>query len=260
MLLELKGVGMYFGGLRALDGVDLALEQGMIRSLIGPNGAGKTTLFNIISGLYPATQGETVFMGRKITGMKPFEISKLGIARTFQNIRLFQHMSVLQNVMVGEHNQTKTGLMGAVLRTPSMRKEEKEAEKEALSLLEFVGLPELMNERAQGLPYGKQRLLELARALASKPRLLLLDEPTAGMNLTETATLTRMILKIRKMGVTVFLVEHRMKVVMEISDQVTVLDHGSKISEGTPDQVKEDEKVIRAYLGEKRREKLSRNG
>jgi branched-chain amino acid transport system ATP-binding protein len=260
MLLELKGVGMYFGGLRALDGVDLVLEQGMIRSLIGPNGAGKTTLFNIISGLYPATQGEIVFLGRKITGMKPFEISRLGIARTFQNIRLFQHMSVLQNVMVGEHNQTKTGLMGAVLRTPSMRKEEKEAEKEALSLLEFVGLPELMNERAQGLPYGKQRLLELARALASKPRLLLLDEPTAGMNLTETATLTRMILKIRKMGVTVFLVEHRMKVVMEISDQVTVLDHGSKISEGTPDQVKEDEKVIRAYLGEKRRERLSGNG
>lgn len=260
MLLELNGVGMYFGGLRALEGVDLALEQGMIRSLIGPNGAGKTTLFNIISGLTPATRGEVVFMGRKITGMKPFEISKLGIARTFQNVRLFQHMSVLQNVMVGEHNQTKIGLVGAVLRTPSMRKEEKEAEKEALSLLEFVGLTELVNERAHGLPYGKQRLLELARALASKPRLLLLDEPTAGMNLTETATLTRMILKIRKMGVTVFLVEHRMKVVMEISDQVTVLDHGSKISEGTPDQVKEDEKVIRAYLGEKRREKLSRNG
>jgi branched-chain amino acid transport system ATP-binding protein len=260
MLLELKGVGMNFGGLKALDGVDLGLEQGMIRSLIGPNGAGKTTLFNIISGLYPATRGEIVFMGQKIMGRKPFEISKLGIARTFQNIRLFQQMSVLQNVMVGEHNQTKIGLVGAVLRTPSMRKEEKEAEKEALSLLEFVGLTELMKERAQGLPYGKQRLLELARALASKPRLLLLDEPTAGMNLTETAMLTRMILKIREMGVTVFLVEHRMKVVMEISDQVTVLDHGSKISEGTPDQVKEDEKVIRAYLGEKRRERLSGNG
>ena len=260
MLLELKGVGMHFGGLRALDGVNLALEQGMIRSLIGPNGAGKTTLFNIVSGLTPATQGEVVFMGRKITGMKSFEISKLGIARTFQNVRLFQHMSVLQNVMVGEHNRTKIGLVGAVLRTPSMRKEEKEAKKDALSLLEFVGLAELMNEGAQGLPYGKQRLLELARALASKPRLLLLDEPTAGMNLTETGTLTRMILKIREMGVTVFLVEHRMKVVMEISDQVTVLDHGSKISEGTPDQVKEDEKVIRAYLGEKRTERLSGNG
>ena len=251
---------MNFGGLKALDGVDLGLEQGMIRSLIGPNGAGKTTLFNIISGLYPATRGEIVFMGQKIMGRKPFEISKLGIARTFQNVRLFQHMSVLQNVMVGEHNQTKIGLMGAVLRTPSMRKEERGAEKEALSLLEFVGLTELMKERAQGLPYGKQRLLELARALASKPRLLLLDEPTAGMNLTETVMLTRMILKIREMGVTVFLVEHRMKVVMEISDQVTVLDHGSKISEGTPDQVKEDEKVIRAYLGEKRRERLSGNG
>ena len=260
MLLELKGVGMQFGGLRALDGVDLALDQGMIQSLIGPNGAGKTTLFNIISGLYPATRGEIVFMGREMTGLKPFEISRLGIGRTFQNIHLFQHMSILQNVMVGEHNRTKIGLVGAVLRTPSMRKEEKEAEKEALSLLEFVGLTELVNERARGLPYGKQRLLELARALASKPRLLLLDEPTAGMNLTETATLTRTILKIREMGVTVFLVEHRMKVVMEISDRVTVLDHGSKISEGSPEQVKKDEKMIRAYLGEKRRERLAGSG
>jgi branched-chain amino acid transport system ATP-binding protein len=255
VLLELKGVGIDFGGLRALDVVDLGLEQGHIRSLIGPNGSGKTTLFNIVSGLYSPTRGRVLFSGQDVTGLKPFQISRLGIARTFQNIRLFHNMTVLHNVMVGEHNQTRTGLMASVFRTPAMRKEERIAKEEAGSLLEFVGLENVMDEPARALPYGKQRLLEMARALASKPTLLLLDEPTAGMNLTETAMLTQMIRKIRDKGVTVFLVEHRMKVVMGISDQISVLDHGVKISEGTPEEVRSDEKVIRAYLGEKRKER-----
>ncbi len=255
MLLELQSVSVNFEGLKALENVDLALPEGMIKSLIGPNGAGKTTLFNVVSGLTRPTEGRVLFQGQDITGKKPFQISQQGIARTFQNIRLFGHMTVLENVMVGGHGRTKAGIAGAVFRVPAMRLEERTLREKALSLLEFVGLAECAGEEASSLPYGRQRLLELARALAAAPRLLLLDEPTAGMNLTETAALTRIIGKIRDMGITIFLVEHRMKVVMGISDQVAILDHGVKIGEGTPDEVKNDEKVIRAYLGEKRRYK-----
>lgn len=255
MLLELQGVSVSFDGLKALENVDLTLREGMIKSLIGPNGAGKTTLFNVVSGLASPTHGRVVFQGRDITGKKPFQISQRGIARTFQNIRLFGHMSVTENVMVGGHSHAKAGVAGAVFRMPAMRREERELKGKAQSLLEFVGLAECADEEASSLPYGRQRLLELARALAASPRLLLLDEPTAGMNLTETAALTRMIGKIRDLGITIFLVEHRMKVVMGISDEITILDHGVKIGEGTPEEIKKDEKVIRAYLGEKKRDK-----
>jgi ABC-type branched-subunit amino acid transport system ATPase component len=252
MLLELQGVSVSFDGLKALENVDLTVKEGMIMSLIGPNGSGKTTLFNVISGLVCPTQGRVLFQDHDVTGKKPFQISRRGIARTFQNIRLFGHMSVTANVMVGGHNNTQAGVASAVFRSPAMRREERELQEKALSLLEFVGLAGCADEEAASLPYGRQRLLELARALAASPRLLLLDEPTAGMNLTETAMLTRMIGKIRDLGITVFLVEHRMKVVMGISDQVAILDHGVKIGEGTPEEIKNDEKVIRAYLGEKR--------
>lgn len=253
MLLELRGVSVNFDGLKALENVDLQLPEGIIMSLIGPNGAGKTTLFNVISGLVSPTHGQIVFENQDITGKKSFQISRRGIARTFQNIRLFGQMSVAANVMVGGHNHTCAGLAGAVFRSPAMCREERELREKALSLLEFVGLAECAEETAASLPYGRQRLLELARALAASPRLLLLDEPTAGMNLTETAMLTKMISKIRDRGVTVFLVEHRMKVVMGISDRVAILDHGVKIGEGKPEEIKNDEKVIRAYLGEKKR-------
>ncbi len=253
MLLKLQGVSVSFDGLKALENVDITLPEGMIKSLIGPNGAGKTTLFNVISGLAKPTEGRVLFQDVDITGKPPFQVSQRGIARTFQNIRLFAHMSVMANVMVGGHNHTKAGVSGAIFRTSGMRREEKELREKALSLLEFVGLAECAAEEAGSLPYGRQRLLELARGLAASPRLLLLDEPTAGMNLTESAMLTRMIGKIRDLGITIFLVEHHMKVVMGISDQVTILDHGVKIGEGTPEEIKKDEKVIRAYLGEKRR-------
>ena len=253
MLLELQGVSVSFEGLQALEKVDLSLKEGSIMSLIGPNGAGKTTLFNVISGLVGASQGHVFFEDQDITTKTPFQISRRGIARTFQNIRLFSHMSVTANVLVGGHNHTQAGLAGAIFRSPAMRREERELREKARSLLDFVGLAECAEEEASSLPYGRQRLLELARALAASPRLLLLDEPTAGMNLTETAMLTKMIGKIRDLGITVFLVEHRMKVVMGISDRVAILDHGVKIGEGTPDEIKHDEKVIRAYLGEKKR-------
>ena len=252
-LLEIQNLEKNYGGLKAVNNVNASVERGKIISLIGPNGAGKTTLFNCLTGTAPATAGHIVFDGEEITRLQPHQVAAKGIARTFQHIRLFREMTVLENVMVGTHNQTRCGIVSALLRPAWVAEEEKQAKQRVMQTLELFDerlLPRI-NQRVSDLSYANQRRVEIARALVSSPKLLLLDEPTAGMNPAETQGIVDLIYKLRNLGNSIFVIEHKMRLVMTVSDRIIVLDHGVKIAEGTPEVVANDETVAEAYMGKR---------
>ena len=254
-ILDIRGLTMNFGGIKALDHLDLHVRQGEIVALIGPNGAGKTTFFNCLTGIYRPTSGELLLTlpgkaTKRLNGLKPNKITQQGLARTFQNIRLFSNMTVLENVMIGRHCRTRAKVLGAVFRDKKTRREEREIVALSCSILERMGLVDMLNEFAKNLPYGAQRRLEIARALATGPSVLLLDEPAAGMNPQETAELDSLITEIRNDGLSILLIEHDMKLVMSLSDNIFVMDYGKKIAQGTPNEIRNNPAVIKAYLGE----------
>lgn len=248
-ILETKKVTKIFGGLCAVSEVDFHIDEKEIVGLIGPNGAGKTTFFNIISGLYTPTSGEVFIGGERTNGIKPYRIAYKGVSRTFQNIRLFGNVSVLENVKMARYIKSKAGVWNSIFRTKWVVEEEKTITQKGIEILEFVGLKDYKNEISRNLSYGNQRKLEIARALANEPRLLLLDEPTAGMNMEETNNMVKLIHTIRDKGVSILVIEHNMSLVMSVSDKVVVLDHGIKIADGKPDEISSNQQVIEAYLG-----------
>jgi len=249
-LLQTTNVVKRFGGLIAVNKISFSVDEGRIVSIIGPNGAGKTTFFNSLTGIYTPEEGEILFKGNSLVGLRPDQVSARGMSRTFQNIRLFGSMSVIENILVGMHNQLKQNAFDTLFRSKKFNEEEKEAEAKASALMEYVGLKNVGNELAKNLPYGGQRRIEIARALAANPTLLLLDEPTAGMNPNETADAIKLFRRIRdERGVTILLIEHDMRVVMGISEHISVMDYGEKIAEGSPAEIRKNQRVIEAYLG-----------
>ncbi len=249
-LLTVSGLEKRFGGVTAIAGLDFQVDPEIIFAIIGPNGAGKTTLFNLLTSIYEPTAGTVTFDGHDLTKLKPFQIARLGVTRTFQNLQIFLNMTVIENVMVGCHLRSRCGIVEAALRLPSVLREEKKVREMAMEALEFCGLQDIARRDASSLPYGMLKKLEVARALAAKPRMLLMDEPAAGLNDTETMLMSNLIRDIRGSGITVLLVEHNMGLVMEVSDRVLVLNYGELLSQGTPQEVQCDPRVIAAYLGE----------